>query len=90
MWQGNQVECQVKLTPFKIYLLKPNPLKWTGDFLDPSDRVRADKKKSNRRLTWKTTIRCSMLAVFITTLLIIQDSMTHLHTFMVSKESVFW
>ena len=85
MCQGSQLERQVKITPFKIHLKIPNPLKGTGDLPDPSDRVGADGQKSTRRLTWKTTIRCSVL---VTTLLIIQDSMTHLHTFMVGKESL--
>ena len=44
MWQGNQVERQVKLTLFKIHLKISNPLKWTADQLDPSDHVRPDGK----------------------------------------------
>ena len=44
MWQGNQVERQVKLTLFKIHLKTSNPLKWTADQLDPSDHVRPDGK----------------------------------------------
>ena len=87
MWQGNQVERQVKLTLFKIHLKISNPLKWTRDLLDPSDHVRTDGKKSTRRLTWKTTSR---LVVFITRLLMIQDSMTHLQTFMVGIKNLFF
>ena len=86
MWQGNQVERQVKLTLLKIHLKISNPLKWK-DLLDPSDRVRPEGKKSTRRLTWKTTVR---LVVFITTLLMIQDSMTQLHTFMVGIKNLFF
>ena len=44
MWQGNQVERQVKLTLFKIHLKISNSLKWTRDLLDPSDHVRTDGK----------------------------------------------